>query len=236
VAKELTDWPWGAIGRVNVADSVSRRFCTGTLVGPRLVLTAGQCLFDYRLGRWVKPEHVHFVVGQVRDQHLGHSRAEKLIVPPELRIAEGTPPQRRTMRRSLMAHDWALIRLQDALPVKPLPVKEVSALAQEVAAYELACAGYGAHRPYMLSVHRGSSAQVARAEPGLMLNQCHPHAGDLGAPILLLRAGQAFVIGLSSGATFEWSADTGYVALAGLGASAASFGDSLKDARAASSK
>jgi hypothetical protein len=58
----------------------------------------------------------------------------------------------------------------------------------------------------------------------------------LGAPILLLRAGQAFVIGLSSGATFEWSADTGYVALAGLGASAASFGDSLKDARAASSK
>jgi|KBSSwiStaDraftv2_1062776.scaffolds.fasta_scaffold08084_4 protease YdgD len=236
LAKELPDWPWQAIGRVNVADSVSRRFCTGTLVGPRLVLTAGQCLFDYRLGRWVKPEHVHFVVGQVRDRFLGHSRAKELIVPPELRIAEGAPPQRRAMRRAHIAYDWALIRLQDALPVKPLPVKKLSGLAlmQEAAGHELARAGYGTHRPYMLSVHRGCSARDVAAEPGLMLNECHPLAGDSGSPILLLKAGEAFVIGLSSGATFEWSADTGYVALAGLGASAAAFGDALTKARAAS--
>jgi hypothetical protein len=69
-----------------------------------------------------------------------------------------------------------------------------------------------------------------------MLNECHPLAGDSGSPILLLKAGEAFVIGLSSGATFEWSADTGYVALAGLGASAAAFGDALTSARAASAE
>src|SRR5215467_6890719 len=76
---EPTAWPWYAIGRVNIADSVSRRHCTGTLVGAQLVLTAGHCLYDHRLGRWVKPEHVHFVAGQARDSTLGHAAAVALI-------------------------------------------------------------------------------------------------------------------------------------------------------------
>lgn len=119
-------------------------------------------------------------------------------------------------------------------PVKPLPVKKISeqAFVQEVAVSEMARAGYGADRPYLLSVHRGCSAGLVVDEPGLMLNQCDSRPGDSGSPILLLRAGEAFLIGLSSGATFEWSANTGYVALAGLGAAAASFVEALTNAQA----
>lgn len=234
VPMEPAAWPWHAVGRVNIADSVTRRHCTGTLVGERLVLTAGHCLFDHRLGRWAKPEHVHFVAGQARDAAAGHSRAEALIVAPQLDAGGGIDPARRTIRTDLIVHDWALVRLETALAVKPVPVKAFSddALVREVAAGEIARAGYGVDRKYLLSVHRGCSAALSQRLPGAMLNRCDARPGDSGSPLLLLQGEAAFVIGLSAGAAHEKRADAGFVAVTGFGPSAASFIDALTRAQA----
>lgn len=234
VPMEPTVWPWHAIGRVNIADRISRRHCTGTLVDAKLVLTAGHCLFDHRLGHWVKPGQVHFVAGQARDTSSGHSRAEELIIPPRLDMSGGSDPTGRTMRSDLVAHDWALIRLQTALAVKPVPVKVISdrAFAHEVSAGEIARAGYSADRSYLLSVHRGCSAAVSAHLPGAMLNRCDARPGDSGSPILLFRGDDAFVIGLGTGAAHEKRADADYVAVTGFGPSAASFADAVSQASA----
>jgi protease YdgD len=234
VPVEPTAWPWQAIGRVNIADRLQRRYCTGTLVGARLVLTAGHCLFDHRLGHWVKPQQVHFVAGQARDTAAGHSVAAELVLPDGLDAAEGIDPRLHTIRPELIARDWALVVLETALPVKPVPVKAIaaSAFGREVASGELARAGYSADRAYLLSVHRGCAAALSDRWPGAMLNRCDLRPGDSGSPVLLLRGGESFVVGLAAAASHEKRGDTDYVAVAALGPSALAFAEAVARALA----
>jgi V8-like Glu-specific endopeptidase len=112
--------------------------------------------------------------------------------------------------------------------VKPVPVKAIAAraFAQEVAAGEVARAGSGVDRQYLLSVHRGCAAALSDRWPGAMLNRCDQRRGDSGSPVLLLRGEQeAFVIGLNAAAGHTKRGEEDYVALGAMGPSAASFAD-----------
>ncbi len=99
---EAMEYPWSALGRVNTG---GRGFCTGILIGPRLVLATARCLYNGTEGRWWAPNEVHFVAGYQRDRAIIHSPVTAYEISPGFAAEDG-------VSLSNVANNWALITLE----------------------------------------------------------------------------------------------------------------------------
>jgi hypothetical protein len=98
---EAMEYPWSTIGRLNTG---GRGFCSGVLIGPRLVLTSAQCLFDAATGRWWTSSDLHFVAGYQRDRSVIHAGVRTYEVAPDF-----VPGAVNTFAN--IANNWALLSL-----------------------------------------------------------------------------------------------------------------------------
>lgn len=187
---EPVEWPWTAIGRVNRAGG---GFCTGTLIAPRLMLTAAHCLWSSRLGRWTPAIDVHFLAGYARGDYLGHARGVRLHTPP------GYQPDA-AIEAEQVGQDWALVELDVAVPVRPiaLSVQPPEALLASAADGRVVRVGYSQDRAHLPT--RVGPCPVNRVldRPPLIIHQCDATLGDSGSPLLLRGVGETLVLGIHS--------------------------------------
>ncbi|WP_426959190.1 trypsin-like serine peptidase [Muricoccus radiodurans] len=165
--------PWRALGRVQT-ELGSR--CTGTLVGPRTVLTAAHCLVAPRSLNLVRPGSVHFLLGYRQGAWTAQARAVSMIIGP------GFDPR----ARAPAGADWALLTLDAplAVPDGPLPLLEAMP-----AGTALALGGYQQDRPELLMADTecrslGNAEQEGRP---VLVHDCVGTRGSSGAPLLARR-------------------------------------------------
>ncbi len=183
-------WPWQALGRINQA---SGTHCTGALIAADAVLTAAHCLMDRRTGLWLNAHDVVFVAGYRRDEDAGFARGRD-ILRPLLPIDTKNPTV------GDVVNDWAVLYLEHALPIRPIPIRPLPPTAEngKKTAVRLILAGYSQDRPHMLSLHDGCGLLDRLDDGRILVTDCDSTRGDSGSPLLMKQGKNVWIVGVAS--------------------------------------
>jgi protease YdgD len=190
VGVDIHQAPWTAVVRVQIP-GVSR--CTGVLIAPTLVLTAGHCVWGQRLGHFMPAGSIHVLAGY------GGGTAPWHAVAMSVHVADGFDPRNSGPTRGA---DAALLTLAapiaDASSALPLAPPEWSPSGT------IMIGGYNQDRIEVIEVDPACHVLGLARDAGgraMLVHDCTATRGVSGAPVLAQGAdGRWMIAGLAVGA------------------------------------
>lgn len=175
-ADEAVNWP--AIGRVFDPNDPDRGFCSGALVAPNLVLTAGHCAGGTASD---DPDlQSVFLAGAFNSTVIARRRIVERIRHPDYRRSGEHSPEA----------DIGLWKLE--APITDIPPFPLGRPQQE----SLALLGYHRLAPFRLSGR--TDCPLRHNAPDLFVLGCRVISGNSGSPVLQLGPGGAELVGVVS--------------------------------------
>ncbi len=173
----LDEAPWSSLVRVQT--SLGGR-CTGALVAPTRVVTAGHCLFNARTRRFLPDSSLHVLFGYDRGDYSQHRTVSAVATDPAYDPAAPRPDS---------AADWAVLTLSGPAPANAPPLPLVDRIPS--AGTPAMLGGYNQDRGQILMADR--ACRILGGGAGLIAHDCDATRGTSGGP-LLVRDGAGWAV------------------------------------------
>jgi len=175
---------WDAVGRLNLGrDS----FCTGSLIAPNLVLTAGHCMFDKATGERISAGDIEFLAGWRNGRAAAYRGVRRIIVHPEFKFTNDDVVGR-------VASDLALVELDQPIRNNTMTPYQTKASPRKGA--DVGVVSYAQGRSEKPSLQE--MCKVLAHRSGALVMSCDVDYGSSGAPVFVLEGGVARIVSVVS--------------------------------------